>query len=142
MPRAENVPSRRLAIFHYDRIVVIPCRLLLRSQGVLILLSASLLTHRIVAQNWTIKSHETDTKLLRLEPRDASRDPSFSVATLNASPDRDSEDHCYPGIPLDTALLKEQEENNRCECSEIVIHFKDKDVQGTLIGFLWACSSH
>ncbi|KAF3385731.1 Mitogen-activated protein kinase 12 [Talaromyces pinophilus] len=113
LPRAENVPSSRLAIFHYDRIVVIP-----------------------FAQNWTIKSHETDTKILRLEPRDASRDPSFSVATLNASPDRDSENHCYPGIPLVPALLKEQEENNRCECSEIVIHFKDKDVQGTLIGFL------
>lgn len=102
----------------------------------------SLLTYQIVAPNWTIKSHETDTKILRLEPRDASRDPSFSVATLNASPDRDSKDHCYPGIPLDTALLKEQEEKNRHECSEIVIHFKDKDVQGTLIDFFKSCRSH
>lgn len=90
-----------------------------------------------VALNWTtaIKRHETDTKILYLELRDARKDPSFSAATLNASPDRDPGNHCYPGIPLDTALLKEQEESNRFECSQVVVHFKD--MQGTL----YFCSS-
>jgi hypothetical protein len=93
-----------------------------------------------VALNWTtsIKSHETDTKILHLELRDARKDSSFSAATLNASPDRDPGNQCYPGIPLDPALLKEQEESNRFECSQVVVHFKD--MQGTLNFFPLALS--
>lgn len=97
--------------------------------------SACLITQSVskVALNWTtdVDSNVADSKILQLEPRDASKDRYFSVATLNGTNDRGRENHCYPGIPLDTALLREQEQDNRFECSRVIIHFQD--LQGKFI---------
>ncbi|QKX54772.1 uncharacterized protein TRUGW13939_01861 [Talaromyces rugulosus] len=110
LSQPKDVPLGRAAIFHYNRIVVVP-----------------------FALNWTtwVDSNVTDSKILYLKPRDPRIDPYFSAATLKSSNDEYPENHCHPGIPLDMALLREQEETNRFECSKITIHFKV--LQGTLI---------
>ncbi|CRG91395.1 putative serine/threonine-protein kinase fnkE [Talaromyces islandicus] len=100
--QVENLPLNRLAIFHSNRIVVVP-----------------------ISLNWTIEmpSNEADLKFLRIIPRDATKDPYVNAATLDVSADKGTENYFYPGIPLDTSLLRKQEESNRFECSKIILHF-------------------
>jgi len=69
--------------------------------------------------------------MLHVQPRDAGTEPKFNIATLKPSPDKDTKDYCYPGIPLDDAELREQEDDCQFNCSRISIEFKDS--QGKLV---------